>query len=775
MKTKLQITILLATLLCGLLLAFGTPGQAQQVLYVYDLSAHHLNHYEYCVPLTQPGLFCAGFGPPPPGKTFPDLLGDYDLTIFAATLQGIVNKNGPRLYLIHDHDRGGAPGIDKRWLNIFRDGSKSYGWLAGYQVVKVESLGQLIDIFKEDLEGVVLWDTNVPATLNVATTIAGVENLAVLRAGSVLEGEITSRLPVQRSLVDKFRSKNEAYLWAIEQYLDSGQANPTLLAYFEDGWPAVLYSQNRMTRRGVYAFERDYVVQNRGFVFDLSPWSEPPVDDPGQAPDTDLFTLRDILSSARIQAGSELICIWGYIPWYQKYSNAPDAGGTHTDAAGEWESTWLFSSYGAYLAGGGGDIVGLALANLSVHSFAPQPARYVQPPPPTREQLMERGYLTPEGTVANKTYLLYYAGDYDLAHSVYVIPDSAFPYPWRDEKRGQVPIAWGFNPGLVEVMPDIMTYFLQTRSDQDFFVGPNSGAGYVNPGALPQALDSIWVQHSLRYYRPLHYSIQGWIWNGKGGPLSDDKKALFVPLAGDGMIFDHMRLEGHWPRMFQGVPVVARWQVGSGAITNAENAALDIHNSYKVYLSSHSANEPKFLIFRSTSYGPDFLWEVTQRLKADDVGGLVRDENGLVLHPDYQVVDPYTFFYLMRVYLGGHNEYRATYVSDNFPTLAQAGQTYDVQVVVRNDGWDTWQPPLYWLGVEARPGSIPPRSLVNYPLRVELPGEVPPGGTATLNFQWVAPTEQSAYTLQYDMMAEGVGTFEGQHDTPWQKTILIRP
>jgi hypothetical protein len=215
--------------------------------------------------------------------------------------------------------------------------------------------------------------------------------------------------------------------------------------------------------------------------------------------------------------------------------------------------------------------------------------------------------------------------------------------------------------------------------------------------------------------------------------------------------------------------------VGSGAITNAENAALDIHNSYKVYLSSHSANEPKFLIFRSTSYGPDFLWEVTQRLQADDVGGLVRDENGLVLHPDYQVVDPYTFFYLMRVYLGGHNQYRATYVSDSFPTLAQAGQTYDVQVVVRNDGWDTWHPPLYWLGVEARPGSIPPRSLVDYPLRVELPGEVPPGGTATLNFQWVAPIEQSAYTLQYDMMAEGVGTFEGQHDTPWQKAILIRP
>ncbi len=813
-KPWLRVVILSAVLLWGLFLWPRTleKGEAEEgpILYVYDLSGQHLNHYEYCVPLSSPGVFCERHGPPPEGKSFGDLLRDYDTVIFASTLQGVVNKNGPRLYLNHDHDRSGAPGLDKHWLHIFRERGKPYAWLADYEIRNISSLDELIDIFKEDVKGVVLWDTAVPATLNVATTIAGVEDLAVLRSGSAIEGQVVSRIPVQKSLAGKFvegettipdsstpatgSPKNDAYIWAKKQYLDTGKANPTLLAYFEDGWPAVLYSQNKMTRRGIYAFERDYVVQNRGFAFDLSPWAvkknsaeaETPVDDPKQPPGTDLSTFKDIVRSARAQAGQALIRVWGYIPWYQKYSHEPDAGGTHSPAEGEWESTWLLSSYGAYLEGGAGDIMGIAMANMSVHRFAPFPERVVQPPPPTPEQLVEKGYLTPDGRVANKTYLLYYAGDYDLAHSAYVTTNGAWPRPWRDEKRGQMPMAWGFNPGLIEVMPDIMTYFLQTRTPQDFFIGPNSGAGYINPGALPEALDSIWTRHCLRYYRRLNYSIQGWIWNGKGGPITDQKKSLFTPFAGDGMVLDYRGLEGHWPRLLGNVPITAIWHVESGDVPTVEGVASNIHNGYKEYISRHDLDGPKFLIFRRTSYGPDFLWDVTERLKADDANGLIQDSSGLVLHPDYQVVDPYTFFYLMRIHLGGHNNYRATYVSDNIPAIVEPGRTYEVQVVARNDGWDTWYggwreapPHSYRLGFHVKKGDIAPRSLSiaagHYPLRVDLPFDVPPGGTATFNFQWTAPLEEGTYTLQYDMIAEGLFSFEEQNDTPWQKTVVVKP
>jgi hypothetical protein len=117
------------------------------------------------------------------------------------------------------------------------------------------------------VEGVVLWDPAVPATLNVATTIAGVEHLAVLRAGSDITTDVTAHLEVKQSLVGLFQPgattlpgsttpssgspKTDAYLWAKEKYLDTRRANPSFLAYLEDGWPATLYAQNQMTRGGV--------------------------------------------------------------------------------------------------------------------------------------------------------------------------------------------------------------------------------------------------------------------------------------------------------------------------------------------------------------------------------------------------------------------------------------------------------------------------------------------------------------------------------------------
>ena len=811
MKKRFLLLFPLILFLIFCLVCFICPATSQSqppILYLYDLSAHHVNHYEYCVPLSSPTVFCERFGPPPEGKTFPDLLRDYDIAIFVSTLQGVVNKKGPRLYINHDHERGGAPGVDMMWLGIFRERGKPYGWLADYELRSISGLGELIDIFRNDLQGVVLWDSAVPATLNVATTIAGVENLAVLRAGSPIEREVLARLPVRVSLVGKFMPgaetipdsatpstgspKNDAYLWAKEQYLDTGRADPTLLAYFEDGWPAVLYSRGQMTRRGVYAVERDYVVQNKGFVFDLSPWPEPPVDDPNQPPGTDLATLKAILRSARQMAGERLIRIWGYIPWYQKYSNQPDAGGTHSDAEGEWESTWLFSSYGAYLEGGAGDLLGLGLANASVHRFAPRPERMVQRPPPTPEELIAKGYLSAEGKVAPKTYLVFYAGDYDLAHSLYVIPNGLYPYPWRNVMRGQIPMAWGFNPGLVDALPDIMSYFMHTRSEKDYFVGPNSGAGYVNPGALPPGFDSAWLQHSLRYYRPWHYRVQGWVLNGKGGPLPDEKKALFTRLAGDGVVFDRGSLDGRWPRLFQGVPLTVHWSIGAGATANEETAAADIHRAYFEYIARNGAGGPVFLFFRSTWHGPDFLSKALELARADDAAGRVAGPDGAVYHPDYQIVDPYTFFYLLRLHLGGHNSYRATFLADNIPTEMAAGGKYEMQITLRNDGWDTWQPPAYRLGVRMGPGETSPGRLSpgDYPVQIPLPGQIPPGGEVSLTFRLAAPGEPGIYTLQCDILVEAEGathlgsashlgepssfSFEEQNGAPWGKAVVVR-
>ena len=653
-----RLLIFLALLACTF-----TPTPATSPpdrLYVFDVSDLHLNHYEYCIALTGKSGPCPTDGPPPPGKSYHDLLRDYDTLIFVATLQGLVNRDGPRLYLNHDYQRLETPGVDAFWLEKYQEAGQPYGWLADTQIIKLKTLDELLKIFADAAEGIVLWDPAVPATLNVATTIAGIENLAVLRAGSDLEAKVTAHLKVKKSLVGLFEAgaitlpdsvtpssgspKTDAYLWAKEKYLDTGRANPLFLAYLEDGWPATRYAQNQMTRGGVYALERDYVVQQRGFAFDLSPWpTELPLDDPIQPLGADAATLKAIVEAAEAQAGGQLIKVWGFIPWYEKY-----AVDTRSAIKGEWESTWLFSEHGAYLQGGGGDVFGLALANVSVHQFGPRPAPRTPPGPPSEADLMEKGYLTAEGQVAaDHTFVLFYAGDYDLAHPVQVLLANYASSPWLDSRRGEIPLAWGLNPALVEDIPAIMTYLYATQTDNDYFVAANSGAGYLNPDALSEVGLLRWLVRSNQFYSKYGYDIQGFLVNGNGAAMSQRRLDAFTFLTPKGILTPDFEIDEPWPRLQLGTPLSA---IATETLAGTPDvAAQAVHSAYRRIVLTEG--RPPFLAFRSSFQSATFLWGVRDRLQAQDATEQILGKNGEVLHPNYTVVDPYTFFALLERWL----------------------------------------------------------------------------------------------------------------------------
>jgi hypothetical protein len=61
---------------------------------------------------------------------------------------------------------------------------------------------------------------------------------------------------------------------------------------------------------------------------------------------------------------------------------------------------------------------------------------------------------------------------------------------------------------------------------------------------------------------------------------------------------------------------------------------------------------PPFLVFRSAFQSPTFLWGVRDRITAHDAAGEILAADGAVLHPNYTVVDPYTFFRLLELKLG---------------------------------------------------------------------------------------------------------------------------
>ena len=188
----------------------------------------------------------------------------YDDAMAAACLEGLINRDTPIAYLGSTWSKYPA-----YWLDIF---TKDGHWLEGRPQKQLASLDELRDLAGDRVKGAVIWDPAVPATVNVATTIAGVEDGVVLSpelADSVLA---KWKLPVIKDLRGMFdgsetgSAKNDAYRWAIRQYLDTGKCNPHFLNMYMDAWHP---GGQRNTSTG-YVVNRDWSVFQRAFVFDIS-------------------------------------------------------------------------------------------------------------------------------------------------------------------------------------------------------------------------------------------------------------------------------------------------------------------------------------------------------------------------------------------------------------------------------------------------------------------------------------------------------------------------
>ena len=93
-----------------------------------------------------------------------------------SALQGIVNRDKPRLYIEYVECEGCS--VDAYWWNLY---SKEGEWLYGRDTLHLQSVPEAILYFRRFLRGVVAYDSNVASTSNVASSLAGVECLLPLR------------------------------------------------------------------------------------------------------------------------------------------------------------------------------------------------------------------------------------------------------------------------------------------------------------------------------------------------------------------------------------------------------------------------------------------------------------------------------------------------------------------------------------------------------------------------------------------------------------------
>ncbi|SFT16022.1 GxGYxYP domain-containing protein [Paenibacillus sp. BC26] len=124
-----------------------------------------------------------------------------DIKLLFSTLQGIVNRQEPRIYLLENKEEGKF-----KWLNDLD---------VNYRVH--DSYWDILKRYKGEVKGIVIYDPAVPDSINVATTLAG------LKGGVAVSPELAAQLKaapynlsVIQDLQGKFKDKLDAYTWQYE-------------------------------------------------------------------------------------------------------------------------------------------------------------------------------------------------------------------------------------------------------------------------------------------------------------------------------------------------------------------------------------------------------------------------------------------------------------------------------------------------------------------------------------------------------------------------------
>ncbi|MBC7326937.1 hypothetical protein H5T87_02310 [bacterium] len=332
------------------------------------------------------------------------LSSDWQLAL--VTLQGIVNREKPKIYLLLNP-------TDEQWLEWMI----KRGWIKGKE--GVDDPKELLNRFAERIKGMIITDPRLPATKNIATMLASLEDAVVVSPR--LSKELN--LPIVEDLRGHWKTNVSAYRWALDNLWD--KMNHQVLA--------CLYPD--------HLWLRDYLVENKVFIF----WISGRIDgaEPYANTEEEVRFAENLLAKAPPN-----IPIMGY-PWA-----GVDVG------MGEGPGVTLFSEFAKFLVGS------INCSNLSVHSGIPD-QKFAQQVPPPVPQLQR-----------DKVYVSFIISDGD---NLPVLTVGNFPQLWQDKMRGQFPIGWTISPSAHILIPAVVDYYYSTATPNDSFLAAVSGVGYCYP------------------------------------------------------------------------------------------------------------------------------------------------------------------------------------------------------------------------------------------------------------------------------------------------------
>jgi hypothetical protein len=368
------------------------------------------------------GLICPKSRPP--AKTvFATNLGEltsypWDWRLTLSCLQGVVNRSQPCLYLIHDR-------YDELWLDwmVKRGDVEKVQWL---------EVAEVFERFLPKVSRMYVTDPEIPATVNVATMLAGLNSGLVVTPAVAASFDLpTGGYPDLASDGLDLRTMHwkkdaDAYRWAFGQFGD--QLSRQAVAVVDPQEVAA----------------RDYLIEFKIPILWVSGLLDVPKN-PQASPEEEKVFSREIL----MKWPPNIPC-FGWPGTDPQTPGIGEDGGV--DLASECAKFWICTTYDGYSP---------TVGNISVHSGTT--ATFRQPIPPVKLQ-------------RDKVYFAFVRTDGDgmnfIRHYYRVLFD--------DPVHGEVPMGWQLGPASTDLIPDIVDYYYKRARPGDCFNNALTGAGYIH-------------------------------------------------------------------------------------------------------------------------------------------------------------------------------------------------------------------------------------------------------------------------------------------------------
>ena len=374
-----------------------------------------------------------------------------DQQVMFSTLQGLVNRIDPQIYLLQDDEEGRLT-----WLEELGTPYRFFS-----------SPWDLFEVHKDVLRGMVVYDEDMLDTINVATTFSPIYSSIVVSPKLVKEVQSYTSLPVRLSLAGRYNSAIEAYSLSYSQWKKSVSRRIIVGISPQVAVSLPPVDQNpffgeigigEMSIEGPFSyvanpFLRDYCVAVNAFCFWL---------DPLNASQNELF--GNIISD---QEPNSL-----YMGWFANGSNGGENAGVELCSKNQLRT--VASDY---------------CTNLTV--FSGISASITPQKMPAVPSLSNDIYITITFTEGDNL-------QYN-EHRLRVIFD--------DSDRGSIAMNYSIEPLLIEAAPNILKYYLSASTANDCLVAGPSGAGYIFPGSWPESNLTDYLQISAGYLNSIGVNV----------------------------------------------------------------------------------------------------------------------------------------------------------------------------------------------------------------------------------------------------------------------------